>query len=275
MPRGRAVDATPEPLESAASPTPAMWESVLDDEPASLNASRGAESPAYDEFDLPPPPREAYLPPPSQSRSYRHRGNNLNAGVTVAGCYAAFAFVVGVGFFFWMVAAQPPNARIGQAFAITVFCLHVMALLVHLGGTIWILAIAFGESMGQGLLCLFVPCYSLYYVVTRWEDTSGPFSMQLVPFASLFVFFALGAAIDIAGKSDAVKHLNDDSSKPPNAVPAAGDAPLGFGPRSLSYTLRMTCTPLPAQNGLGFFLDGSQLAEQRTGKPILVRGVGF
>ncbi len=55
-----------------------MWESVLDDEPASFKASRDAVSSAFDEIDdLPPPPRAAI-----QSRP------GSRAAITVTGVVA-------------------------------------------------------------------------------------------------------------------------------------------------------------------------------------------
>ena len=49
-------------------------------------------------------------------------------------------------------------------------------------GEIWILLTAFRESTTQGLLCMFVPFYVIYYAITRWSETKKPFIIGLVGF---------------------------------------------------------------------------------------------
>ena len=125
VPRGRASEASRAPGRSAAPASPPIWESVLEDEPASFKASRGPVAPADDEFDLPPPPRAAYPQPIRKtSGSYRHRGSSPDAGFTIAGCYLALALLVVMGFFVWLGAAQPESKRVGQIFVITEFFLR-------------------------------------------------------------------------------------------------------------------------------------------------------
>jgi hypothetical protein len=51
-------------------------------------------------------------------------------------------------------------------------------ILAGLGG-LWFLAVAFQESPVAGLLCLLVPFYSLFYLVTHFEETKRPFFVQL------------------------------------------------------------------------------------------------
>lgn len=43
-----------------------------------------------------------------------------------------------------------------------------------------IIMIAFSEGVAQGLLCLLMPFYWLYYSVTRWTQTSGLFLLWMV-----------------------------------------------------------------------------------------------
>jgi hypothetical protein len=44
---------------------------------------------------------------------------------------------------------------------------------------IWILVIAFKESVLWGLGCIFVPFVALIFVAKNWEKTKGPFLGQL------------------------------------------------------------------------------------------------
>ncbi len=116
MPRGRASEAARAPDLSTAPALPPLWESVLDDEPASLKASRGPSSLADDEFDLPPPPC-APNPDPfrTTSGSYRHRGNRADAGFTIAGCYLALTVLVVMGFFVWMGQPNPNPSALARS----------------------------------------------------------------------------------------------------------------------------------------------------------------
>jgi hypothetical protein len=47
--------------------------------------------------------------------------------------------------------------------------------LLALYGSIGFMVLPFRESVDQGLLCLFVPFYGLYYLVTRWREMRGVF----------------------------------------------------------------------------------------------------
>ena len=47
-------------------------------------------------------------------------------------------------------------------------------------GGIWLLVIAFQDEVMHGILCLlFSPLYSLYYIITHWEECKLPFFLQL------------------------------------------------------------------------------------------------
>jgi predicted Zn finger-like uncharacterized protein len=220
VPRARAGNASRSHARAATPSPPPVWDSVLEDEPTSFKASRGPSSPALDEFDLPPPPRAAY-PQPSRktSGSYRHRGDGPDVGFTIAGCYLALALLVVIGFFIWQAAADPPKARSGQIFAIATFFVLGTAYLLSFCGSIWVLVVAFKESLSQGLLCLLVPCYVLYYIFSRWEDTKGPFVLQLLPPANLLVLFTINFAIGGPGKMNEPVNIADAEAQP-EAIPA-------------------------------------------------------
>lgn len=52
-------------------------------------------------------------------------------------------------------------------------------------GDIWVIVIAFQEDAMCGCLCLLFAPYSLYYVVTRWDETMRPFLLYLAGFLLL------------------------------------------------------------------------------------------
>src|SRR5262249_46161757 len=56
----------------------------------------------------------------------------------------------------------------------------VLGSLVALAGGLWFLMLAFQDSAVAGLLCLFVPFYSLFYLVTHFDEVKRPFFLQLV-----------------------------------------------------------------------------------------------
>ena len=68
------------------------------------------------------------------------------------------------------------------------FVAFVITLLMSAAGGLWLLAIAFGDSVIQGLLCMFVPfgLYSLFYVATHWEETKDAFLLNVIPAVVLF-----------------------------------------------------------------------------------------
>lgn len=54
----------------------------------------------------------------------------------------------------------------------------VGAILSGIGG-LWLLVVAFQESVLWGLACWFIPFVALYFVATHWEETKTPFLMNL------------------------------------------------------------------------------------------------
>jgi hypothetical protein len=47
-------------------------------------------------------------------------------------------------------------------------------------GWIWVVITAFRESTSQGLLCLFIPPYAIYYGIKRWSDAKKPLIIAVV-----------------------------------------------------------------------------------------------
>jgi hypothetical protein len=105
--------------------------------------------------------------------------------LTLVGFGAAGVVLILIGFVFSFV--FPPVA------AVLSILLYGMAMLLMMGGGLWMLVIAFQDDVLQGLLCLFIPFYSLFYLITHFEDCKRPFFVQLVGFALMF-----GAACPLA-----------------------------------------------------------------------------
>ena len=54
-------------------------------------------------------------------------------------------------------------------------------------GWIWVVITAFRESTSQGLLCLFIPPYAIYYGIKKWSDTKIPLIIAVVGVVVLIV----------------------------------------------------------------------------------------
>ena len=49
---------------------------------------------------------------------------------------------------------------------------------LSLFGSIWLLKVAADESTGTLLMCLFVPCYQLYFLFTNLDTAGKPFAVS-------------------------------------------------------------------------------------------------
>lgn len=70
-------------------------------------------------------------------------------------------------------------------------------------GWIWFVVIAFRESTSQGLLCLFVPFYAIYYTIKRWSQVKKIFFIYLVGIVILIVGL-VGSCTQITGEVEPV-----------------------------------------------------------------------
>jgi hypothetical protein len=79
-----------------------------------------------------------------------------------------------------------PQAQ-GDAIMIGMVVMFVGVAIAVIGG-IWLLVVAFQESVGWGIACLLIPFVSLVFVIMHWDKAKKPFLVNL-----------LGAAIIIVG----------------------------------------------------------------------------
>lgn len=52
---------------------------------------------------------------------------------------------------------------------------------------IWLLYLAFQESVIWGVVCLCIPAVSLIFVITHWEESKAPFLGSLASLVPLFL----------------------------------------------------------------------------------------
>ncbi len=165
----------------------------------------------------------ALLPPPRQVREYdeyederprpvrrrrRRRqfdgGNAIVIGVSAAlgvGLLCCVLSLLHWGFAF-------PAILIGMALGAT--------------GGIWHLVLAFQEDPICGIMCMFVPFYSLYYLITRWDETMRPFLVNLA--GTFLLFAAFICLIAMVPKDRQAKFNNGEPGmfQPPNMAPRRG-----------------------------------------------------
>lgn len=71
-----------------------------------------------------------------------------------------------------------------------------VAVVVSNIAAIWLIVVAFQDEAVQGLLCLFVPFYQIYYVANHWETCKQPVMLWLTCITTLFASLA-GAGVQI------------------------------------------------------------------------------
>lgn len=69
--------------------------------------------------------------------------------------------------------------------------LVILGSILLLGGGIWLLVVAFQESIWWGLGCLLIPFVSLVFVIMHWSESKGPFFVQIAG----LVVLVLGAVL--------------------------------------------------------------------------------
>ncbi len=101
----------------------------------------------------------------------------------------------------------------GVGVILAIIVLIVRLILIFIGG-IRLLIGAFQEDVVCGLLYLFVPFYSLYYLVTRWEEQKSAFLMNVC--GGLLV---CGASIALPAAQQARNKARNDAGAAAITVP--------------------------------------------------------
>jgi len=81
--------------------------------------------------------------------------------------------------------------------------LLLLSVIVISVGAIWVSVIAFKDSLGKGLLSLFVLPYTLYYILKEWPETRIPFFIML---GGLGIYI-LNAALPVEAADFTLKDL--------------------------------------------------------------------
>jgi len=180
VPMGIVTELPSKPGRGTSPPPPSQpplieMELIFGEEPEVFKRAQSYAAPADDEEELPAPSRIAY-PKPSRKPSAR-RAMDPQLGIAVTGWYLALNALGIFGLWIFHSVAGPEPAIFKVFVLIYMVLFSLSHLVLTFWGGIWLLVIAFRESTAQGWLCLLVPCYQAYYILTRWEDTRGGFCL--------------------------------------------------------------------------------------------------
>ena len=110
-------------------------------------------------------------PRPIRKRKKKRRGRRSGAAGGMGGALIALGVVAAVCLVMVVVSIFVP------ALAVVPIGL---GWVISLAGGIWFLVCAFQDDVTQGLLCLFVPFYSLIYLISHFEEVKKPFFVQVI-----------------------------------------------------------------------------------------------
>jgi len=159
-----------------------------------ISPLRRAPAPVAEEAPVEFTPRRATYPE-RPARSSRRARVDTELGVTIAGAYAALGILAFMILAIWHAAGQPGAQRVSRVFAVSLLFIYALGLLMASGASIWLLVIAFRDKLAQGLLCLLVPCYAIYYIFSRWRETRGIFAMCIAPGVLLVLAVSFGRLV--------------------------------------------------------------------------------
>jgi len=180
-PRGSASPANRPELKSFGAPEPPQASAKPRPSPSAPGPSNiygldeevmeEAARPSYDdEFDAPPMRR------PGKVKARRNQG--VRDG-SIPG-FSGPMLWVNLVFLGLIILLGLASLATPVAFPFFVIVAGLTALALSGIAFIWFLKISFGESAACGLMFLFLPFYSLYYLISRWPEMKRPFLINLI-----------------------------------------------------------------------------------------------
>lgn len=142
----------------------------------------------------------------------------------------------------WFVAGIPLSimalsflARGSGAGAVMVMLAMALGILVAIAGYLWLLFIVVSDSPGQLLLCLFIPFYSLFYIVSNLDETKRPALMYLI--GLLVIALSIGAsgihekAIQAREQAEKAEKAKQEKQDNPGTPQPGGGQPKNDPPK--------------------------------------------
>jgi hypothetical protein len=140
--------------------------------------------------DLPPPPRAGYLP--TRRRASSESGDvDSDIGFTALGLFLVSCVLVFLGMFIYFGLAEPSVEHRSRVFTWCTGIMMLAAFGLWFWGVVWLLGLAFRQDLSEGLICLLIPFYAIYFAARRWVERRGAFVLTLTPVAWILVSIAV------------------------------------------------------------------------------------
>jgi predicted Zn finger-like uncharacterized protein len=210
----------PPPLGTETARGEEQWLLSLDDEPLAPKASAKPVPPPMDDVPLAPPPRSPFPEPLLAAKSVIER-DPADFAVKIAGWYFLVGVFAAAVMLIYAQIAGPTIAQFRFLCAI-VFCLLILSgLALLVWGNIWLVVIAFRESVSQGWLCLLVPFYVLGFIFRRFEQTRGAAALLLC--SSVIILLALAVPLIDATVRDPASNTTAVAASDTSGLPGGGN----------------------------------------------------
>lgn len=163
--------------------------------PPKAARTRGVPGNSEPDEGLPPPPRAGYR---SFKRSSRDREQDTEVGVTAFMWYVLLTSVTLLGYYIYIGVFEPEVETARRVYLCCRIVLMPAGLALAAWGTIWLLVVAFRQELLHGLLCLFLPFYSLFFIAARWQERRGLLGLTGAPALMLVVHFLIAWFVSTA-----------------------------------------------------------------------------
>jgi len=110
---------------------------------------------------------------------------------------------------------------------------------------LWLISVAFSEDASSGFLCFFVPFYNVYYLFTRWPETSGPglgFGFGTALFLGGLINVAIGVTTMPRGGS-AIPYSQTVVTSPSHSQPYSQPLPTPSAAQGQPFSPPVVFTP--------------------------------
>jgi hypothetical protein len=120
---------------------------------------------------------------PRKKRRKKRRGGGDGSGSELVLALFAFLLPIFIWGIFVVIGFVAPNLA---------FLSFWVAVVIMAVGHLWFMAIAYEEDYMQGMLCMWVPGYSIFYLITRIGETWKPFAVECIGTVLVVISFCMG-----------------------------------------------------------------------------------
>jgi phage FluMu protein Com len=147
-------------------------------QPLSSYGSPAIEEDDYDSLGIPPRKKRSDESVGTNSRRESSSGSSGFSGMGI--CVILCTVSMGIAIIGAVVGKSNPD--VGHYLTMQAY---IVGTLLNFGGGMKMLGNAFSEDAMCGFMYLFIPFYALYYLVSRWDENSRTFFVQLSGFFTM------------------------------------------------------------------------------------------